>query len=118
MEIGFLEPDPAILHYIKIGVKYITMVPRNRKMSAEEFGFSPDALPENIAEFVSDLEQAQARVSGPLKKGERSAFRIEAEHYWREACGMKFESPNSFVAHALGALRERFRREIRDLFNS
>ncbi len=92
------------------------------RFSAADFDFSADVLPEEIEQLVTSLEVASADPHVPQKKrkkGEpkKSAFRIEAEHYWAEACGMKFEEGNGFIAHALGALRERFRAEIRTLLD-
>ena len=74
-------------------------------VKAEEFGLQEDTLPTEIEELLGTLEEHDTEGS----------FRTEAQHYWEESCGMDFEQRSSFVAHAIDALRQRFRETLREI---
>jgi len=77
-------------------------MPSLEKRPASAFGFNPTQLPEELENLVSELEA----------RNPAGSFRTEAQHYWREACGTRYVTPQHFVKHAVTAFRERFRREL------
>lgn len=72
---------------------------------AEEFGFDPDTFPAEVESLVQRLEEHDPGGS----------FRSEALYYWEEACSEEREQRISFIAHAMSALRDRFRHVLKEI---
>ncbi len=89
------------------------------KRYGAEFGFDPEELPDELTRLVERLQEHAAEESLLKGKSRRKKlipnFRGEAEHYWEEACFFLHETPNSVIAHAVQAFRERFKKEFKQI---
>lgn len=87
---------------------------RRKRYTAEECGFRPDILPEELLEVQRQLLEHD-RSTRPGEKGSPRIHR-EIRHYWEGIFrSLTFTKPEYFVRRALMDIRDRFREDFEEL---